>query len=52
MRYSATELEALAVCESVKHFSHFLYGATFTVLTDHKPLTALLTSKAGSKVWH
>ena len=46
MRYSATELEALAVCESVKHFAHFLYGATFTVPTDHKPLTALATSKA------
>ena len=43
---STTELEALAVCESVKHFAHFLYGATFTVLTDHKPLTALVTSKA------
>ena len=40
-RYSATELEASAVCEAIKHFSHFLYGASFTVLTDHKPLTSL-----------
>ena len=44
-RYSATELEALAVCEAIKHFSHFPYGASFTVLTDHKPLTSLLISK-------
>ena len=45
-RYSATEVEALAVVESVKHFQHFLYGASFKVLTDHKPLTSLLTSKS------
>ena len=44
-RYSVTELEALAVCEAIKHFSHFLYSASFTVLTDHKPLTSLLISK-------
>ncbi len=30
---------------SIEHFSHFLYGASFTVLTDHRPLTSLLTSK-------
>ncbi len=44
-RYSATEIEALAVVASIEHFSHFLYGASFTVLTDHRPLTSLLTSK-------
>ena len=43
--YSATELEALAVLEAIKYFQHFLYGASFTVLTDHKPLTSLLSSK-------
>ena len=37
--YSATELEALAVLEAIKYFQHLLYGASFTVLTDHKPLT-------------
>ena len=26
-RYSAMKLEVLAVCEAIKHFSHFLYGA-------------------------
>ena len=43
-RYSATELEALALVESVKHFAYYLYGRTFTVYTDHKPLCQLLTS--------
>jgi len=51
-RYSATELEALAVCESIKYFDHFLYGATFKVLTDHKPLTSLLTSKSLNRKIH
>ena len=36
VRYSATELEALAVVESIKHFLHYLYGRKFTVITDHK----------------
>ena len=40
-RYSATEMEALAVVESVKHFNYYLYGREFKVYTDHKPLTQL-----------
>ena len=43
-RYSASELKALAVVEAVRHFSHYLYGRKFLVFTDHKPLSALLTS--------
>ena len=43
-RYSASELEALAVVEAVRHFSHYLYGRKFVVFTNHKPLCALLTS--------
>jgi len=43
-RYLASELEALAVVEAVKHFSPYLYGRPFTVFTDHKPLCHLLTS--------
>ena len=43
-RYLATELEALALVESVKHFSYYLYGRVFTAYTDHKPLCQLLTS--------
>jgi len=43
-RYSATETEALAVVESVSHFSYYLYGHSFVVFTDHKPLLQLLSS--------
>ena len=43
--YSATEMEALAMVESVAHFNYYLYGREFRVYTDHKPLTQLLTSE-------
>ena len=42
--YSTAELEALAIVETVKHFSYYLYGKSFTVFTDHKPLCQLLSS--------
>ena len=41
-RYSATELEALALVETVEHFSYYLYGKLFSVFTDHKPLCQLI----------
>ena len=43
-RYSATELEALALVETVAHFGHYLYGRSFTAFTDHKPLEQLVSS--------
>ena len=43
-RYSATELEALALVSTIEHFGYYLYGNQFTVYTDHKPLEQLLTS--------
>ena len=43
--YSATELEGLAVFKSVYFFSHFLFGARFKVVTDHKALVSLLQSQ-------
>ena len=48
-RHSATELEALAVVASVQHFVHYLYGCNFVVMTDHRPLTALIINFEGSK---
>ena len=44
-RYSATELENLAVIESVKYFEVYLHGQQFRVEMDHKALEGLLTSK-------
>jgi len=44
-RYSATEMEALAVVESINHFAYYLYGHQFDVYTDHRPLVHLLDSE-------
>ena len=42
--YSATELEAQAQVETIKHFRYYLYGKEFLAFTDHKPLCQLLSS--------
>jgi len=44
-RYSATELEALALVATVEHFKYYLYGRSFKVYTDHKPLLQITTSE-------
>ena len=44
-RYSATELEALAVVAGIKRYHpYFQFGQKFFVLTDHAPLVALFNS--------
>ena len=45
-RYSATELEALAVLRCIKHFAHWLWGRHFVVVTDHSPLQAWMSSRS------
>jgi len=44
-RYSATELECLAMLESIRHFEVYLVGRRFTFVTDHKALESLLSSR-------
>ena len=43
-RYSATELEELALTETIRHVSYHLYGLHFKAYTDHKPLEQLTSS--------
>ena len=44
-RYSATERECLAVVWAVRHFAVYLQGRSFTLQTDHCPLTYLRSCK-------
>ncbi|MCG8046730.1 MAG: RNase H-like domain-containing protein [Candidatus Thiodiazotropha endolucinida] len=49
-RYSQTERECLAIVYGVEHFHLFLFGKPFTLITDHKPLTAIFgTGKLKNK---
>ena len=49
--YSVMELEALAVVASIQHFDVYLYGTTFTVVTDHRALTFLVSAKLLTGRW-
>ena len=43
-RYSTFSRELLAIYLSIRHFRHAVEGRSFTVFTDHKPLTYALRS--------
>ena len=43
-RYSQTEREVLAIIWACEHFHIYIFGAPFTVFTDHKPLTSIFNN--------
>ena len=43
-RYSQTEREALAVLFACEHFHLYIYGAQFSIITDHKPLERIFSN--------
>ena len=45
VNYTVTDQEMLGVIETIKRFESYLLGTKFTVLTDHKSSTYLLTQK-------
>ena len=41
--YAQLKKEAFSLVYSVQHLHRYLYGMCFTLVTDHKPLTMILT---------
>ena len=48
-RYSINELELLDVVWSIEHFKYYLFGKTFTVITDHRALLSVMRENRANR---
>ena len=51
-RYSVKELELLGIVWSIDYFKYYLYGKTFTVVTDHRALLSILKEHRSNKSYN
>ena len=50
--YSTNELKMLGVVWAVEHYTNYLYGSEFEIITDHKALLSALSPNHGNKTYH
>lgn len=51
-KYSTFGRELTAMKMAVQYFRHFLEGRSFTIFTDHRPLTHAITTTSSSRLPH
>ena len=49
-QYSQLDKEVLAIIFGVKHFHKYIYGQSFNIVSDHRPLIHLLSSSKATPV--
>ena len=51
-RYSFNELELLGVVWSVEYFKYYLFGKSFTIITDHRALLSIMKEHRSNKSYN
>ena len=51
-RYSVNELELLGVVWSVEYFKYYLFGKSFTIITDHRALLSIMKEHRSNKSYN
>ena len=51
-RYSVNELELLGVVWSVQYFKYYLFGKSFTIITDHRALLSMMKEHRSKKSYN
>ena len=51
-RYSINELELLGVEWSVEYFKYYLFGKSFTIITDHRALLSIMKEHRSNKSYN